>query len=309
MRQIDVEPSASTSSSPGSLGAYALLPALVSREKCETVDWALCFCALFISRVKFKSHRKVWKLWVPIHQSSLMQVYYISGFQRCFRCRVPKPDFFCASWDFLGWLSVSTIIYGYLCYLYNDLLYSGELGQQARCSLSRFLGKSGNSWPWMPTSTAPNIFEDLRHAAIMQLPPRRYHGHAREVLIRIIQTALEHSFHVFPAWLTKRNLPKMTSSNLGVSWSLHCLKHFLFFLSLSLSMHPEGRVSWQPNPSVSSSFISWGPAFPTFAKTILFSSFIGYIRMYICLVVSTHLEKNSQLGWLFPICMYIYIDK
>lgn len=57
MRQIDVEPSASTSSSPGSLGAYALLPALVSREKCETVDWALCFCALFISRVKFKSHR------------------------------------------------------------------------------------------------------------------------------------------------------------------------------------------------------------------------------------------------------------
>lgn len=86
----------------------------------------------------------------------------------------------------------------------------------------------------MPTSTAPHIFEDLRHAAIMQLPPRRYHGHAREVLIRIIQAALEHSFHVFPAWLTKRNLPKMTSSNLGVSWNLHCLKHFFFF-SLSLS--------------------------------------------------------------------------
>ena len=76
MRQIDVEPSASTSSSPGSLGAYALLPALVSREKCETVDWALCFCALFISRVKFKSHRpESLKLWVPIHQSSLMMSY------------------------------------------------------------------------------------------------------------------------------------------------------------------------------------------------------------------------------------------
>lgn len=87
----------------------------------------------------------------------------------------------------------------------------------------------------MPTSTAPNIFEDLRHAAIMQLPPRRYHGHAREVLIRIIQAALEHSFHVFSAWLTKKNLPKMTSSNLGVSWSLHCLKYIFFFLSLSLN--------------------------------------------------------------------------
>ena len=201
--------------------------------KQSTGCYVFAHCS-FLGSNSSPTGRKVWKLWVPIHQSSLMQVYYISGFQRCFRCRVPKPDLSCDSWDFLGWLSVSTIIYGYICYLYTYLLYSGELGQQAHCSLSRFLGKSGNSWPWMPTSTAPNIFEDLRHAAIMQLPPRRYHGHAREVLIRIIQAALEHSFHVFPAWLTKRNLPKMTSSNLGVSWSLHCLKHFCFF-SLSLS--------------------------------------------------------------------------
>ena len=131
--------------------------------KQSTGRYVFAHCS-FLGSNSSPTGRKVWKLWVPIHQSSLMQVYYISAFQRCFRCRVPKPDIFFVllgiSWD--------------------DSAYSGELGQQARCSLSRFQGKSGNSWPWMPTSTDPTFSKicgmsrlcSCRHVDIMDMPEK-----------------------------------------------------------------------------------------------------------------------------------------